>query len=60
MTPPEEPGLDPGEETRRKFREALERKHAAAGAHVAGRGGNGPQVKDSNDKRQRQFRRRSG
>jgi hypothetical protein len=51
----------PEDETHRRFREALERKKAGGGS------GGGPRpteggahLKGSNDKRQRQFRRKSG
>ena len=54
-----EPG---GDDVRRRFREALERKQGKGAAHGSGAtGGSGKTVgPSSNEKRQRQFRRKSG
>jgi hypothetical protein len=48
------------DETRRKFREALERKKSSGGGHAGPQAGNTGGLKASNDKVQRQFRRKSG
>jgi hypothetical protein len=47
-------------DTRRRFREALERKQAGGQSHVGPTAEAGAQLKASNAKRKRQFRRKSG
>ena len=47
-------------EAQRRFKEALDRKKAATGEHPGNAGSAGQKLKDSNSKRQRQFRRKSG
>jgi hypothetical protein len=51
---------NPADETRRRFREALERKKATPGTHPGSQAAGGHTMKGSNSKRQRQFRRKSG
>lgn len=48
------------DDTRRRMREALERKQTAAGAHVGPTAEGGAHLKASNTTRKRQFRRKSG
>jgi hypothetical protein len=48
------------DETRRKFREALERKKSSGGAHAGPQAETNSTMKESSDARRRQFRRRSG
>jgi hypothetical protein len=45
---------------RKRFREALERKNATPGTHPGSMAEGGSDLKSSNGKRQRQFRRKSG
>lgn len=51
---------DEDDETRRRFREALERKHGERGAAAAPHEPGRPIAPHSNDKRQRTFRRKAG
>ncbi|HEV7825644.1 MAG TPA: DUF5302 domain-containing protein [Mycobacteriales bacterium] len=51
---------NPDDETRRKFREALERKKTSGGTHAGPQAGTTPTMKGSNDARRREFRRKSG
>jgi hypothetical protein len=60
MKPEEETPDSSDDETRRKFREALERKKSSGGGHAGPLAGAKSGVKASNDKVQRQFRRKSG
>lgn len=53
-------GSDQQDETRRRFREALERKKGAGVAQAGPPAAKGIGASSSNDKRQRQFRRKSG
>jgi Family of unknown function (DUF5302) len=53
-------GEDPAAETRRRFREALERKKAAPGTHPGSQAAGNTTLKGSNGKRKREFRRKSG
>jgi hypothetical protein len=48
------------DETRRRFREALERKNATPGTHPGSQVDGGSHLKSSNGKRKREFRRKSG
>jgi hypothetical protein len=48
------------DETRRRFREALERKNASPGTHPGSQVDGGSHLKSSNGKRKREFRRKSG
>lgn len=58
---PEEPVAPGDDEVHRRFREALQRKQARGLAPEAGDGGGRRTLGASqNDKRQRQFRRKSG
>jgi hypothetical protein len=50
----------PEDEARRRFREALERKNAKPGSHPGSQAAAGNQLKGSNGKRKREFRRKSG
>jgi hypothetical protein len=59
-SPANEAELAPLTETQRRMREALERKKSATGEHPGNAGSAGQKLKDSNSKRQRQFRRKSG
>jgi hypothetical protein len=45
---------------RKRFREALDRKNATPGTHPGSMAEGGSDLKSSNGKRQRQFRRKSG
>ncbi len=47
-------------EAQRRFREALDRKKSLTGEHPGNAGAPGQRLKQSNSKRQRQFRRKSG
>jgi hypothetical protein len=60
MTEPDEATNSQDDETRRKFREALERKKASGGTHAGPQAEGKSNVKGSSDKVQRQFRRKSG
>jgi hypothetical protein len=57
---PEQSELSAEDETRRKFREALERKNATPGTHPGSQVDGGSHLKSSNGKRKREFRRKSG
>jgi Family of unknown function (DUF5302) len=48
------------DETRRRFREALERKNATPGTHPGSQVDGASHLKSSNGKRKREFRRKSG
>jgi Family of unknown function (DUF5302) len=56
----EHPELSVEDETRRRFREALERKNASPGTHPGSQVDGGSHLKSSNGKRKREFRRKSG
>lgn len=57
---PPELDADPAELERRRFREALERKKTGHAEHRNGHPDRGGRTPGSNDKHQRQFRRKSG
>jgi Family of unknown function (DUF5302) len=52
--------LSAEDETRRRFREALERKNASPGTHPGSQVDGASHLKSSNGKRKREFRRKSG
>jgi hypothetical protein len=54
------PPAEPGDDVRRRFREALERKRQGAAGGQAGHPNAQAHAPTSNDKRQRNFRRKSG
>jgi Family of unknown function (DUF5302) len=56
----EQAELSVEDETRRRFREALERKNASPGTHPGSQVDGGSHLKSSNGKRKREFRRKSG
>jgi hypothetical protein len=57
---PDQPEQPAESDVRRKFREALERKNATPGTHPGSQADGGNQMKSSNGKRKREFRRKSG
>lgn len=59
---PSDPQATTGQEdeTRRRFKEALDRKKAAGGTHIGPHAEGKSHLKGSSDNRQRQFRRKSG
>lgn len=54
------PAADPAEVERRRFREALERKKTGHAERLSAHPDRGGRTPGSNDKHQRQFRRKSG
>jgi hypothetical protein len=54
------PSAPAEDDVRRRFREALERKNASPGTHPGSQADGGNQMKSSNGKRKREFRRKSG
>ena len=56
----DEAGSNEVSDAQRRFREALERKNALTGEHPGNASSPGQKLKGSNNKRQRQFRRKSG
>lgn len=60
--PPAEPPVQPpaDDEQRRRFQEALARKHGTTGAATTGHAGPRAMAPASNTARKRQFRRKSG
>jgi hypothetical protein len=58
VKPEVEPDRD--DETRRRFREALERKKVAGTAHLGPHAEGGANLKGSNTRQRREFRRKSG
>lgn len=59
-TDPAADPADPAELERRRFREALERKKTGHAERLSGHPDRGGRTPGSNDKHQRQFRRKSG
>jgi hypothetical protein len=58
--PAEQTELSAEDDTRRRFREALERKNATPGTHPGSQVDGASHLKSSNGKRKREFRRKSG
>jgi hypothetical protein len=56
----EQTELSAEDDTRRRFREALERKNATPGTHPGSQVDGSSHLKSSNGKRKREFRRKSG
>ena len=54
------PEQAPEDDARRRFREALDRKNATPGTHPGSQADGGNNLKSSNGKRKREFRRKSG
>jgi hypothetical protein len=57
---PESEPVSAQDDARRRFREVLDRKNATPGQHPGSQVDGSSQMKSSNGKRQRQFRRKSG